>query len=217
LHGYFLLVPSTSEPSRTGRPEFIFVGEHPSIDFANTFFTPDGQQTDHLHTWKDVVDWLFLTGLSVNPALKLPADRGAAALKTVKELRQAWKAELARLISGGKVSDGFIERLNRSLAEDSFHEELRQDARNGFRLVRSSSQLHGEKLALVILARQIAVFLAEANLAYLHRCANTNSCTLCFYDTTKNHRRQWCSVTSCGNRHKVAQFRKRQAKTNRPT
>ncbi|MBV9644925.1 MAG: CGNR zinc finger domain-containing protein, partial [Verrucomicrobia bacterium] len=24
---------------------------------------------------------------------------------------------------------------------------------------------------------------------------------------------QWCSGTACGNRHKVAQFRKRQAKT----
>jgi predicted RNA-binding Zn ribbon-like protein len=33
---------------------------------------------------------------------------------------------------------------------------------------------------------------------------------LYFYDTTKNHRRQWCSAASCGNRHKVSQFRKRQ-------
>jgi predicted RNA-binding Zn ribbon-like protein len=33
---------------------------------------------------------------------------------------------------------------------------------------------------------------------------------LYFYDTTKNHRRQWCSVAMCGNRHKVAEFRRRQ-------
>jgi len=36
---------------------------------------------------------------------------------------------------------------------------------------------------------------------------------LYFYDTTKNHRRQWCSTAACGNRHKVADFRKRQVKS----
>jgi predicted RNA-binding Zn ribbon-like protein len=82
-------------------------------------------------------------------------------------------------------------------------------------VVRSVSELGGEKLALAIFARQIALFLAEANLKYLHRCANTTSCTLYFYDTTKNHRRRWCSVAVCGNRHKVAEFRKRQLKIKR--
>jgi predicted RNA-binding Zn ribbon-like protein len=123
-------------------------------------------------------------------------------------------AELARLISSGKVNDEFLDRLNRLLAHDTFHEKLHREGKKGFHLVRSISQLHGEKLALAILGRQIAVFLAEANLSYLHRCANTTSCVLYFYDTTKNHRRQWCSVAGCGNRHKVAQFRKRQAKAN---
>jgi predicted RNA-binding Zn ribbon-like protein len=123
-------------------------------------------------------------------------------------------AELARLISSGKVNDEFLDRLNHLLAHDTFHEKLHREGKKGFHLVRSISQLHGEKLALAILGRQIAVFLAEANLSYLHRCANTTSCVLYFYDTTKNHRRQWCSVAGCGNRHKVAQFRKRQAKAN---
>jgi predicted RNA-binding Zn ribbon-like protein len=203
---------STSEKLQTGRPEFIFVGEHPSIDFANTFFMANGQGTDHLRTWTDVVDWLSLTGLSVDPGLKLSAARGAEALKSVVELRRAWKAELAQLISGGKVSDEFLERLNRLLADETFHEKLHREGKKGFHFVRSISQLRGERLALAILGRQIAVFLAEANLSYLHRCANTTSCALYFYDTTKNHRRQWCSVAGCGNRHKVAQFRKRQLK-----
>jgi predicted RNA-binding Zn ribbon-like protein len=172
----------------------------------------DGQGTDHLRTWMDAVHWLSLTGLSVDPGLNLSAARGAEALHSVVNLRQAWKAELARLISGGKVSDEFLERLNILLVDGTFHEQLHREGKNSFHLVRSVSQLHGKKLALAILGRQIAVFLAEANLSYLRRCANTTSCVLYFYDTTKNHRRQWCSVTGCGNRYKVAQFRKRQAK-----
>ena len=126
------------------------------------------------------------------------------------QLRQVWKEKLAQIIAGNKVSDDFLERLNTLLAEDIFHETLHRDGEKGFSLVRSVSQLEGEKLALAIFARQIALFLVEANLSYLRRCANTTSCVLYFYDTTKNHRRQWCSVASCGNRHKVAQFRKRQ-------
>jgi predicted RNA-binding Zn ribbon-like protein len=206
-------MPATPEKLETVPPEFIFVGEHPALDFANTFVMTNGQETDYLRTWADMVDWLSSTGLSVDPGLKLSATRGAEALKSVVELRQAWKAELVRLISGGKVSDEFIEQLNRLWA-DTFHEKLDLEGINGFRLVPSISQLHGKKLALAILGRQIAVFLAESNLSYLHRCANTTSCMLYFYDTTKNHRRQWCSVASCGNRHKVAQFRKRHAKIN---
>jgi hypothetical protein len=88
----------------------------------------------------------------------------------VVEFRQAWKDELARIISGNKVSEEFIERLNRLLA-DTFQEKLELEGKNGFCLVRSISQLHGKKLALAILSRQIAVFLAESNLSHLRRCA----------------------------------------------
>ncbi|NEJ40784.1 CGNR zinc finger domain-containing protein, partial [Rhizobium ruizarguesonis] len=34
-------------------------------------------------------------------------------------------------------------------------------------------------------------------------------CTLFFLDTTKSHRRRWCSMALCGNRMKVAAFRSR--------
>jgi predicted RNA-binding Zn ribbon-like protein len=109
--------------------------------------------------------------------------------------------------------------LNRHLGEDHFSETLQRNGREGLHLVRSGSELRGEKLALALVAWPVAQFLAKANLAYLRQCANHTSCALYFYDTTKNHHRQWCSVAICGNRHKVAQFRKRQvqAKKQRQT
>jgi predicted RNA-binding Zn ribbon-like protein len=204
---------SLSEKSRPGRPEFIFVGEHPAIDFANTLSMSQGQWIDHFRAWADVIDWLSLAGLSTVPALQIPTSRGAEAVKNVVELRRAWKTELDKLVAGGNVSDDFIRRLNQLLAEDVFHETLQRSGKTSFHLERSAAQLKGGKLALATLSRQIAHFLAEAYFGYLHRCANTTSCVLYFYDTTKNHRRQWCSTAGCGNRHKVAEFRKRQVKT----
>ena len=195
----------------TDYPGFIFIGEHPAIDFANTLSRFQGQWVDHLRVWADVIDWLSLTGLSADPALLTPTSRSAEAVKSVVEFRRAWRAELDKLVAGGHVSDDFITQSNHLLAEDVFRETLHRSGKTGFHLERSASQLTGEKLALALIARQIAHFLAGANFGYLHRCANTTSCVLYFYDTTKNHRRQWCSAAGCGNRHKVAEFRKRQA------
>ena len=200
-------MPDASENAGASRPEFIFVGGHPAIDFANTLVPLPGPGIECLRTWSDVTDWLVEANISRDS----PLDAGRSeALKGVLELRQAWKQILASLIAGGKVSDDFLARLNGLLAADSFHEVLNRAGKRRFHLGRSASELHGGKLALSILADQIAVFLAEANLNCLRRCANTESCVLYFYDATKNHRRQWCSVAACGNRHRVAEFRRRQ-------
>jgi predicted RNA-binding Zn ribbon-like protein len=203
--------PCVKSPSN--HPGFIFVGDHPALDFVNTLAMSHGQPRDHLSVWADVIDWLSAAGLSTDPALRIPAPRGAEALKSVVEFRRAWKAELDELLAGGNISDDFIKRTNHLLAEDVFYETLHSSGKTDFHLDRSASQLSGENFALALIARQIARFLAEANFGYLRRCANTTSCVLYFYDTTKNHRRQWCSTTTCGNRHKVAEFRKRQVKS----
>ena len=199
-----------SETKSADRPEFIFIGEHPAIDFANTRVVDHGAPMELFLSWADVVNWFSQAKLVTSESLELPANDRTRALESVIELRQAWEKVLAELVSGGKVSEAFLERLNGFLALDTFHEILHRDGKKGFRVVRSSSHLQGERLALNLVAHQIAGFLAGANLSYVHRCANTTSCVLYFYDTTKNHRRQWCSVATCGNRHKVAQFRKRQ-------
>ena len=204
-------MPDASENAGASRPEFIFVGGHSAIDFANTSAPHPGLGIEFLRTWSDVTDWLVEASISRDSPLDVLPARRSEALKGVWELRQAWKQVLASLITGGKVNDDFLARLNGLLAADSFHEVLNRAGKRRFHLVRSASELQGGKLALSILADQIAVFLAGANLSYLRRCANTESCVLYFYDATKNHRRQWCSVATCGNRHRVAAFRRRQS------
>ena len=126
--------------------------------------------------------------------------------------RDAWRNELSQIIDQGGVSDGFLEKLNEILGSDAFTETLARSHPAGFRRARSPSQLQGAKLALALLSHQIAGFLAGASPDYLRRCANTASCVLHFYDTTKNHHRQWCRTATCGNRHKVAAFRQRAGK-----
>jgi len=193
-------------------PGFIFLGGHPAIDLANTLVPPPGLNVEFLRTWGDVIDWLGRAKLSTPQVLDLPDERGALALKNFVKFRDAWRNELSQLVANSRVSDAFLQKLNQILGSDTFTEALVRDGRTGFHIARSSSQLRGEKLALALVGQQVAGFIAQANFDYIRRCANTSSCVLYFYDTTKNHHRQWCSTATCGNRHKVAAFRERAGK-----
>jgi hypothetical protein len=93
---------SLSKKSRADRPEFIFVGEHLAIDFANTLSMSQGHWIDHLRAWADVIDWLSLAGLSTDPALQIPASRSAEAVKSVVELAGPGRLNWISLLRAAK-------------------------------------------------------------------------------------------------------------------
>ena len=50
--------------------------------------------------------------------------------------------------------------------------------------------------------------LLEGDLTRVRQCA-AHDCAWLFLDTSRNHSRRWCSMSSCGNRAKVGNFRER--------
>jgi predicted RNA-binding Zn ribbon-like protein len=206
---------SVSEIADPKRPNFLLLGAHPAIDFANTLVPPPGSDIEFLHSWQDVIDWLKATKLSDGQNLQVSESDTAQALEAVRNLRHAWRTTLGEIMAGYGVDPQFIKQLNGILCLDTFSEVLYAEGKRRFHLHRSRSLLVGKHLTLAILAWSMAEFLTTAEFKYLRRCANTDSCVLVFYDTTKNHRRQWCSNSMCGNRYKVAQFRRRQRSARR--
>ncbi|MFF2653877.1 CGNR zinc finger domain-containing protein [Streptomyces sp. NPDC058045] len=68
---------------------------------------------------------------------------------------------------------------------------------------------------LAVLARDALELLADpAARAALRRCAGDN-CPLIYLDTSRGHRRRWCSSEVCGNRERVARHRRRTAALTR--
>ena len=57
-------------------------------------------------------------------------------------------------------------------------------------------------------AEAAAELLARTDFELVKRCED-ETCVLWFTDRTKSHRRRWCSMLLCGNRHKVAAYRRR--------
>ena len=45
----------------------------------------------------------------------------------------------------------------------------------------------------------------------LRRCCNTSSCGWLFLDTSKNQRRRWCAMETCGTAVKMKRYRRSHA------
>ncbi|HEV2453612.1 MAG TPA: CGNR zinc finger domain-containing protein [Verrucomicrobiae bacterium] len=194
---------------------FLFVGEHTALDFANTLLAANGAPFETLNSCHDLLHWLALARLISRAELNTLVDglqsqaKQLSLLEQIRAFRGRWKTNLERLVAGKALSSDFIDLINRSLSGDLAWQVLTQEARTRtFHLHRQHVPMKPTGKILALIANEIAQFLASANLEYLRRCAGSD-CVIYFYDTTKNHRRQWCSMAICGNRHKVASFRAR--------
>ena len=104
------------------------------------------------------------------------------------------------------VPQATLDHLNRSLrAREGYSEIVR--TKDGYD-TRFRPRLDEPAHLLVAIAESAARLLSEGDPALLRKCQNPR-CILFFYDTTKNHRRRWCSMAGCGNRAKVAAFYQR--------
>jgi predicted RNA-binding Zn ribbon-like protein len=61
---------------------------------------------------------------------------------------------------------------------------------------------------LASVAEAAADLLATADFKLVKHCED-DKCVLWFSDRTKSHHRRWCSMRICGNRQKVAAYRRR--------
>jgi predicted RNA-binding Zn ribbon-like protein len=188
---------------RTAPAEPPLLADHLALDLLNTEAGTDAQHVDFWERGDDVLRWLQRCGVDGNHAN--PVDKEAL-LQAAKDLR-AVARELVALRKRGERGDP--QRLNSYLALMQSVPMVEWDGRDerNVRLVRRPL-LQSPMLALGIVAEAVASLLAEGQFELVHQCEHPD-CVLWFYDRTKSHRRRWCSMTLCGNRHKAAQFRKR--------
>ncbi|WP_202843057.1 CGNR zinc finger domain-containing protein [Luteimonas saliphila] len=177
-----------------------FVGDHPAMDLLNTRAREDGVPTDTWETGTDVIRWL--TRLGIAPAAGAGRVDEAELLARARDLReQARKLIVARLQGKAGNPAGLNAHLHAYLGTPS----LRRDGAGGFALVRVA---RGDAVATLLgpVAEAVADLLAEADFSLVRQCEHPD-CVLWFYDRTKSHKRRWCSMAVCGNRHKAARFR----------
>jgi len=177
--------------------------DHPALDFLNTVVQVDGQPRDSWNSDADVAGWLSRKGWNPETALTAANERGL--LDAGRTLRETVRLLVSRRKSGGDIDPA---PLNALMAEAVSHQELVADGAGGWRVERRRERETARQL-LAPVAEAAADLLATGDFDLIRKCEDA-TCTLWFYDRTKSHRRRWCSMAVCGNRHKVAAFRQRQ-------
>jgi predicted RNA-binding Zn ribbon-like protein len=176
------------------------IGDHPALDFLNTVARVNGRLVDSLTSDSDVLQWLERVGWgmeSVAGNLHL--------LEAAHRLREV----IRRLVEQGSAEESAdASALSEFLTQGCSSLRLLSRPEGGRQLKRVWQQrTAGEVLAP--LAESAAELIANGDFNLIRQCEDED-CVLWFYDRTKSHHRRWCSMAACGNRHKVAAYRKRQ-------
>lgn len=176
------------------------LGDHLAMDLLNTEARVQGHAFDFWTSNQDVLRWLAQNGVTPTGKQTAPADllpRGRELRAVVRDLVTARK-------QGGRLD---IDALNPFLHPYLTSPQLQRDAEGHLVLTRVA---RGDTTASLLgpVAEAAAVLLAEGDFDLVRQCEHED-CVLWFYDRTKSHKRRWCSMALCGNRHKAAQFRKR--------
>ncbi|WP_312434345.1 ABATE domain-containing protein [Janthinobacterium sp.] len=172
-----------------------------ALDMLNTQARKDGAVLDYWQSGDEVLRWLEQAGITAEAASAVDRDQLLAQARALRALAR-------RLVEGrkeDKTED--IGALNAYLHACPSTPHLEQGSDGQLVLTRIA---RGEPIASLLgaLAQDLAQLLVEGDFSLVRQCEHPD-CVLWFYDRTKAHKRRWCSMALCGNRHKAAQFRKK--------
>jgi predicted RNA-binding Zn ribbon-like protein len=193
--------------------KFERIGNNLSLDFINTDLSEGEAKTDLLSKTADLAIWAAAMDLvGADEAKKMLGNWGAMCecpvlLANAREFRRKLRELFAKATTGATPEALPIEFINEYLREknNGLTEVVKTESgfEKKFRInFREPAQI------LAVVAESAADLLCYGNLEYLRKC-ECPKCPLFFYDTTKNHKRRWCSMAACGNRAKAMAFYQR--------
>lgn len=179
------------------------LADHLALDLLNTEARKDGATVDYWRDGADVLRWLAQHGVTLAPGAPAPAP--AQLLAQATALRTLAQRLITARRNGDALDTDDANALNGYLHAWLSAPSLERDADGAPVLARVT---RAEPLAALLgpVAQALAQLLAEGDFGLVKQCEHPD-CILWFYDRTKAHKRRWCSMSTCGNRHKAAQFR----------
>jgi len=190
----------------TTDPPFELDSGRLCLDFVNTRSRTTGE---HLHSYADLVAFARQAGLfSADDAewFRAEGERDTRAaegvLRRAINLREALRAIFSAIAAGRRPSSADLALLNADLANSLPHARVLPSNRGNGGYVWS---WHGRNMDAPVwpISRSAADLLVDDQDRPRIRTCNAPDCAWLFVDTSKNRSRQWCSMTSCGNREKA--------------
>jgi len=185
-----------------------------ALDFAN--LAPSARDL----SWDEFVSFLIDARLvsqdraaRLRPLLQTEPYAVDAVLLRILRLRESLRAIFDAIANEKSFPNSWVEPVNEILRITEGHDEL--VSRNENWSLQFVAREGGLEWLLAAIARSAAELIVEGPRAPIRRCANP-VCRLFFYDDSRTHRRRWCRMAVCGNRHKVASFLRRHSISRRP-
>ncbi|MFD1932276.1 CGNR zinc finger domain-containing protein [Nonomuraea mangrovi] len=171
------------------------VGNALCLDFANTVNARPVARRDWLATAPGATDWARATGHPIEDPAGL-----ADTLPAARDLREAVFRVFQPLARGESAPRADLDAVTAVHADGVAHGRLEGDD-STFRL--SWSAPRTARTLLWEVAASTVELLTQGPLDRLGECP---SCCWLFLDTSKNRRRRWCSMTTCGSRDKSRRY-----------
>ena len=185
------------------------------LDFVNTLdFWP--MPHDHLESAQGALEWLASHDLMHREAkdeMIHDYERAAAAgwqmLARLHRIREAMRGVLEATVNRRVPDPADLGELNRAMRTHYIYELVPSPDGCSLDHRHQGDPVDG---AMARLAESIARELIAGETARLRVCEN-EQCRWVFKDTSRTGKRKWCSMSSCGNRAKVARHRAKQRAT----
>jgi predicted RNA-binding Zn ribbon-like protein len=193
---------------------FAFLGERLWLDFVNTDDARRGTRLDLLRDFDALVRWLESAAVLDGErgggirrrALQQPAG-ATAALADARRVRASLRSLAERGMHVAEVRFNAVNEINRVLGRSAGTRRLEVRADGTFQ--RSFVPVGDAFAGLMIpVVESAADALVLGELSRVRRCADLR-CPRVFFDGTKNGRRRWCDMATCGNRAKAARHRQK--------
>jgi predicted RNA-binding Zn ribbon-like protein len=202
--------------SRKRRPaQFELIAENSALDFINTLDNRFTEPKELLGSYADLVrfgeDSGILTLSDADDLLERSRNdpqKTSKALRKAAELRESMYAIFDAIVRKKRAPAAALATLNGHVQEAARQRQL-VEVNGGFeRHIEYRHSLDSLRWAIAIAAADL---LTSDQLPFIHTCSSP-TCQWFFLDTSKNHRRRWCDMKSCGNRAKVRRFYANQRK-----
>ena len=222
-HRFDSSVADTAPAPLTSRDEtpFTFIGERLWLDFVNTDDLRRGVRVDALREFETFVQWLEAANVvdgeraaGLRRRAHQQPSGAAAALVDARRVRASLRALAERGNSTEKARIDTLTEINRILGRSAGTRRL--EPKDDGTFARSFVPVGDAFAGLMIpVVESAADALVIGELARIRRCAD-GRCPRVFYDGTKNGRRRWCDMATCGNRAKAARHRVRMRQNGEP-
>jgi predicted RNA-binding Zn ribbon-like protein len=183
-------------------PAFPFIGGRPALNFIGTLGKRGTATIERLRTPADLARWgtesgLLRAGFAVDDAEPCAAD-----LHDARLLREALYRLVLATLDRAPASSEDVALVNEWAARDTPVPALALQAGS----LQRNDPAAPTYAVLAAVARDAIDLLTGPEASSIRECEDPE-CTLLFVDTSRSHRRRWCSMNACGARAKMRTLR----------